>query len=93
MNKGGTNIIKSYELALEAETIATVEENSSLIIDSKLAIIENLEFQNKLSTIPDKMQEVKELIESFDDFDNTKNQKLSNYNTIKTKYNSLIEQD
>ena len=93
MNKSGTDILKSYELVLEAETIATVEDNSSLIIDSKLAIIENLEFQNKLTTITEKMQEVKELIDSFDDSDGTKNQKLSTYVTIKSKYNSLIGQD
>ena len=92
MNKSGIDIIKSYELALEAETIATVEDNSSLIIDSKLAIIENLEYQNNLISIPEKLKEVEDLISNFDGSVEEKRQKLLSFNELQSNHSKLKAQ-
>jgi len=65
MIKSNTDIKKSFELVLEAETIATVEDDVPLIIDSKLAIIENLLYQKNVSSIPDKLKDVEELVSTL----------------------------
>ena len=78
---------KGYELALEAETLSTVEDNISLLIDSKLAIIECLFFQKKYSGLTDKLNEVKNLIETENITKEEKNLKLENYNKIKELIN------
>ena len=93
MVKSGNDIKKSFELVLEAETIAIVEDNISLIIDSKLAVIENLEYQNKLSSIPEKLKEVEDLIASLNSTENAKSEKIANYNKIKSKFSSLIKEN
>ena len=93
MIKKGTDTKKSYELVLEAETIATVEDNISLIIDSKLAIIENLEYQNNLSSVPDKIKEVEKLFPSLKDSENEQSKKILTFNKLKLKYSKLTGQN
>lgn len=91
MIQSNTDIKKSYELVLEAETIATVEDNESLIIDAKLAVIENLLFQKNVSSITEKVKDVEELISSLEETDVSKNEKFTTLNALKSTYSSLLK--
>ena len=83
------NYSKGYELALEAETLSLVEENTSLLIDSQLAIIECLLNQNKLNDLENKLNNVKQQIENWNETEVNKSSKLLLFTQIRNLYNEL----
>ena len=85
------NYLTRLEIALEAETLSAVEENPSLLIDSKLAIIFCFIFQNKLEVFPDKFKEVEKLIKEWDGPKESKELKLSAFTTTKQIYNEKLK--
>lgn len=82
---------KGQELALEAETIAIVEDNELLLIDAKINLIECFISQNKFSIIPEKLKEIEKLIDSLNNLGRSKKQKINDYEKVKKMYEAYTK--